>query len=66
LGSTTSEGGRADRFQSYGACPHWIVDLLILAGGLYLPVLGIGPGGWEKKTKKSVETYKIYIFKVLK
>jgi hypothetical protein len=26
----------------------------------------IGPGNWEKKTKKSVETHKIYIFKVLK
>jgi hypothetical protein len=66
LGSTTSEGGRADRFRSCGACPHQTVDLLILAGRLYLPILRIGPGGWEKKTKKSVETYNIYIFKVLK
>jgi hypothetical protein len=65
-GSTTGEDEGASRFWSSGACPHRALDPLILAGGFYLPVLSVGPGGWKKKTKKSVETYKIYIFKVLK
>jgi hypothetical protein len=42
------------------------VGPLILTGGLYLHVLRIGPGGWKKKAKKLVDTYNIYIFKVLK
>jgi hypothetical protein len=51
-----SKGERADRFWSYGACPLGTIDLLVLAGRINLPVIRIGPGDWEKKTKESMQT----------